>query len=123
VDIHGPEQKSRPTRLTGSDALRLHFTLACGLALCAAAFIFELKRALGGNSFSWTYVVEWPIFGGFGIYAWWTLLQGKDHGLRKSSKEQILHVEAQPDEALDAWNDYLQTMEAKEGPEEPGQAE
>ena len=35
-------------------------------------------RALGGNSFSWVYVFEWPIFAGFAVYMWWNLLHGTD---------------------------------------------
>jgi uncharacterized iron-regulated membrane protein len=54
-------------------AWRAHVYLALGLALCAAAFVFELRRALGGNGLSWAYVFEWPLLGAFGVYAWWRL--------------------------------------------------
>jgi hypothetical protein len=120
VNIPGPEENPGPTRLTGSDARRLHFTLACGLALCVAAFIFELSRALAGHSFSWLYVVEWPIFAAFGIYAWWALLQGRDRVPRVSSKDPVSDGGAEPDERLDAWNLYLQSMAADEEHDEPG---
>lgn len=115
----GPEREFRsavePTRLTGSDALRLHLTLAAGLAICIAAFVIELLRALGGHSFSWMYVFEWPLFAGFAVYMWWNLLQGNDR-VRRTSSNKAAHVsEDTPDEGLDAWNLYLQVMEAAEG--------
>jgi hypothetical protein len=63
-----------PTRVRGSEALRLHLTLAASLALCAGAFWFELGRALGGNALSWAYVFEWPLLGVFAVYMWWKFL-------------------------------------------------
>jgi hypothetical protein len=109
-----PEPPSESTRLTGSDALRLHLILAGGLAICVSAFIVELMRALGGHSFSWLYVFEWPIFAGFAIYMWWSLLQGHDQA-PSSSKRPSPHPPDAPDEDLQAWNLYLQVMEAAEG--------
>ena len=70
-------------RLRGADAVRLHLTLGVGLAVCAAAFVFEMSRALGGNTLSWAYVFEWPIFAVFAVYMWWNLLHGQD-GARRS---------------------------------------
>jgi hypothetical protein len=104
-----------PTRLTGADAHRLHLTLAGGLAICLAAFVIELLRALGGHSFSWMYVFEWPLFAGFAIYMWWNLLQGNDRVHRRSSRQPTPALESGSDEGLDAWNLYLQVMEAAEG--------
>jgi hypothetical protein len=88
------------------------------LALCIGAFIVELWRALGGNSFSWMYVFEWPLFAGFAIYMWWILLQGNDR-VPRASKEAAPGPATYPDEDLNAWNLYLQVMEAAEG-EDPG---
>ncbi len=124
-------------RLTGGDAVRLHVTLAAGLALCISAFCFELLRALGGHAFSWMYVFEWPLFAGFAIYMWWNLLQGNDRrrpsagdgdgpaGPQRSAgsapgARQTAAV-ADPagpngpgDRDLDAWQRYLRQMEAAE---------
>jgi hypothetical protein len=50
---------------------RTHLALVAGLAFCALAFWFELRRALGGNELSWAYVFEWPLLAAFGVYAWW----------------------------------------------------
>jgi hypothetical protein len=124
VALSGPHEKRRPavkpTRLAGSDALHLHLTLAGGLAICVGAFVVELLRALGGHSFSWLYVFEWPVFAGFAVYMWWNLLQGHDRIPRSSSNEPPQDPGAEGDESLQAWNLYLQVMEAAEG-EEPGQ--
>jgi len=127
-----------PGRLRGADAFRLHLTLALGLALCISAFIFEVFRALGGNTLSWAYVFEWPIFAGFAIYMWWNLLHGDDGSSRKrkaatrtSTTGQVAQQPAGPaveeDEDLAAWEAYLRTMEADEARQsesesEPGQS-
>jgi hypothetical protein len=89
--------------------------LAGGLAICVGAFIIELMRALGGHSFSWLYVFEWPIFAGFAIYMWWNLLQGNDRVPRGASTSSPRRPEDEPDEGLEEWNLYLQVMEAAEG--------
>jgi hypothetical protein len=119
VASSGPKGQTRsavhPARLTGRDAFRLHLTLAGGLVLCVGAFIIELLRALGGHSFSWMYVFEWPLFAGFAVYMWWNLLQGNDRVSRPSSKNHSLRSNGVPDGDLDAWNIYLKVMEAAEG--------
>lgn len=76
-------------RLRGASALRLHLSLLAGLALCAAAFKFELSRAIGGNSLSWAYVGEWPFFAGFGIYFWWFIFSGKERRPRKGNNATV----------------------------------
>lgn len=105
-----------PVRLTGRDALRLHLTLTVGLTVCCAAFAFELWRALRGHAFSWLYVFEWPIFGAFGIYMWWNLLQGNDRVRRPSRKPSQSRAATPPDEELEAWNRYVRLVEADEEP-------
>jgi hypothetical protein len=110
-----PQATVQPTRLAGSDAFRLHVTLAGGLAICITAFIIELLRALSGHSFSWLYVFEWPIFAGFAIYMWWSLLQGHDRVPRSTSERNVPDPGTASDEGLQAWNLYLQVMEAEDG--------
>jgi hypothetical protein len=38
------------------------------IPVCIFMSIFELDRALGGNTRSWAYVPEWAIFAGFILY-------------------------------------------------------
>jgi hypothetical protein len=101
----------RPVRLTGKDAFWLHFTLVAGLIVCLGAFAFELWRALGGHTFSWMYVFEWPLFAAFAIYMWWNLLQGNDRVQRPSTKPST-DTAVPPDEDLEAWNRYVRRIEA-----------
>jgi hypothetical protein len=125
-----------PGRLRGADAFRLHLTLVLGLALCISAFIFEVFRALGGNTLSWAYVFEWPIFAGFAIYMWWNLLHGSDGSSRSRklatrapSTDQVPEQPVRPavdddkDEDLAAWEAYLRSMEADEARQSQSEAE
>lgn len=56
---------------------RTHALLVAGLALCAAAFWFELGRAERGNTLSWAYVFEWPLLAVFAVYIWWRVQHGE----------------------------------------------
>ena len=125
-DRSGPtDPQDRSRRLRGSEALRLHFTLVAGLALCVAAFVFEISRALGGNTLSWAYVFEWPIFAVFALYMWWNLLHGQD-GSRSKRRTRTPAAVTDPSGAaasaadasdgadLLAWQAYLAGMEAEE---------
>jgi hypothetical protein len=100
------------TRLTGAEAMRLHLTLAGGLALCAAAFWFEVRRALGGNELSWAYVFEWPLFAGFAVYMWWQTLHQNRRRQRANSAPKVVapeHVEM-----LRNWQAHVRDMAAAE---------
>ncbi len=123
-------------RLRGADAIRLHLTLAAGLIVCIGAFVTEVIRALDGNTLSWAYVFEWPIFAGFALYMWWNLLHGQDGvrrprprrdggvgpdgdgGGRKRVDAPAGHEDGDAvhadDADLRAWQEYLRTMEADE---------
>jgi hypothetical protein len=98
------------------DSFRIHLGLFLAELLCIPAFVFELKRALGGNTLSWAYVVEWPVLGLYAIYMWRKLLgevhreqRGED---REVNRAQATHVEEEDDPQLKAWNDYLATLHA-----------
>ena len=53
--------------MTGSTRGTFKINLGLFLAelICIPAFVFELDRALGGNTLSWAYVFEWPLLGGY----------------------------------------------------------
>ncbi len=108
-----PATSQHPVRLTGKDAFWLHFTLTAGLIVCCGAFAFELSRALGGHTFSWMYVFEWPLFGAFAIYMWWNLLQGNDR-VRRPSGKPAQRAPVIPDEESEAWERYVRQLEAED---------
>ena len=85
------------------------FRITVGLFLaeliCIPTLIFELKRALGGNTRSWAYVLEWPLLGLYAVYMWHKLLQ-EEHG--DSSRRPVVFDEEDPQ--LDAWNAYLASV-------------
>ena len=135
----GPPPGPAPTpgRLHGADAVRLHATLVVGLSICIAAFVFEVMRALGGNSLSWAYVFEWPIFAVFAIYMWWNLLHGTDGSRRTSHRRRDSGgrddgATSEPartggapvgsdDPGLRAWQEYLRKLDADESDRVAGQ--
>ncbi|TDC76256.1 hypothetical protein E1193_24175 [Micromonospora sp. KC606] len=43
---------------------------------------WQISRAASGNTLSWAYAVEWPIFAGFVVFVWWRevrhALRGRD---------------------------------------------
>jgi hypothetical protein len=41
---------------------------------CAVAAWWQVGRAMQGNQYSYLYSVEWPVFGGSGIFCWWAML-------------------------------------------------
>jgi hypothetical protein len=125
-------------RVHGAAAAKLHATLAVGLTICVVAFVIEVGRALGGNSLSWAYVFEWPIFAVFAVYMWWNLLHdpdgrgrpgrtpddrgpADDGGVRPGA-DTVGAVPQRVDPELAAWQAYLRDMEAAEAddPDGPG---
>lgn len=98
-------------RLAGSDAVKLHLTLAVGLALCGVAFVFELGRALGGNSLSWAYVFEWPLFAVFAVFMWWSTLHQSRPRRHKDRRPTVAPEHVQ---MLKAWQDHRRQLAATE---------
>ena len=100
-------------RLRGKAALRIHVGLVLCLVICIGIGAFELTRALGGNTLSWAYVVEWPVLAGFGIFMWWRLLNGEP--VRKApTSEKAKARQAVDDKDLAAWNAYLADLHKDE---------
>jgi hypothetical protein len=52
-------------------ALKLHFVILVVVPAFMALCIWQIDRAVGGNSLSWAYVFEWPLFAGYAVYMWW----------------------------------------------------
>jgi len=107
-------------------AVALHLTLAVVVPAFALLFLWQVRRATGGNSLSWAYVFEWPFFTGYAVYLWWKLLHetpdarrldesgpaaadGHDHPAaaddRSDPLADRLAVVATPDDAADDADD------------------
>ena len=52
-------------------AIRLHIVILIVVPAFLALCLWQVSRALGGNSLSWAYVFEWPLFAAYAIYMWW----------------------------------------------------
>ena len=110
-----PSPVDAPLKLRGAAALKAHASLAVGLALCVAAFWFEIGRAERGNSLSWAYVFEWPLLGAFAVYMWWKIL----HPGRVAKKNRTtLEPELAPEFAgmLAAWQEHQRDLSESQSP-------
>jgi hypothetical protein len=102
-------------RLTSATAIKTHLTLFVGLALCTAAFIFELGRAEGGNELSWAYVFEWPLLALFAVYMWWKLLH-PGFTFRRAREKPAIAPEYEG--MLQAWQGEVAKLETRRRAEE-----
>ncbi len=77
---------------------------------------WQLDRALSGNSLSWAYVFEWPIFAGYAIYMWWKLTHDEESDSDTTAAEDTKAAlsRATEDEELAAYNDYLAALHASD---------
>ena len=106
-----------------------------------AAFLalgwWQFSRASEGNTLSWGYTFEWPVFAGFVVFLWWREVQHELHGPAEpppppESKPQgedesggvtvgrpvrvpVAAAPAEDDPALSAYNDYLSWLAAHPG--------
>lgn len=55
-------------------ALLLHLTLVVVVPAFVGLFWWQVQRVREGNTLSWAYVFEWPIFTAYAVYLWWKLL-------------------------------------------------
>lgn len=105
--------------------LRLHLGLALAILLCGSGFGVELWRALGGNTLSWAYTVEWPFLLGYGVYMWRKLVaeekglpapgRARGPGRRSRGDARAEGRQQEEDRARAEWNRYLAALHAAEG--------
>ena len=110
----------------GPRALGLHVALLVWLAMCASAAWWQVGRAIGGNSLSFMYAVEWPVFGVLGVLGWFAMLNMESLTASKEAArreyEERMRAEAraareavkdEEDPALSAYNDHLASLATK----------
>jgi DNA-binding transcriptional regulator of glucitol operon len=102
-------------------ALKLHVVILIVVPAFLALCLWQVSRALDGNSLSWAYVFEWPIFAAYAIYMWWRFVHeaaedgspsqpaDADAGGRTDSAPAPAPSpeEAKEDAELAAYNKYL----------------
>lgn len=55
-------------------AIYLHLATVIFVPGCIVAAWWQATRAMSGNTLSYLYSVEWPIFAILGVYFWWVLI-------------------------------------------------
>ena len=112
-------------------ALKLHAVILVVVPAFLALCVWQIHRALGGNSLSWAYVFEWPLFAGYAVYMWWRFVHEaaedaagraagvrppvprRHHGAAPAARRHEAHPAtdarrgAQEDAELAAYNEYL----------------
>jgi len=97
-------------------ALKLHAVILIVVPGFTALCVWQITRALGGNSLSWAYVFEWPLFAAYAVYMWWRILHEKPDPLPTTAENgqapttaptRPADEEAPEDAELTAYNEYL----------------
>ncbi|HVB19367.1 MAG TPA: hypothetical protein VNE22_03690, partial [Acidimicrobiales bacterium] len=101
-------------------AIGLHAVLLLWIVSCALAAWWQVGRAVQGNSLSFLYAIEWPVFAVLGVLGWYALLnlekvpeeeiEARRHYEERMRQEARVAREAarvDEDPALSAYNDHL----------------
>ena len=105
-------------------AIKLHVVILIVVPAFLALCLWQISRALGGNSLSWAYVFEWPIFAAYAVYMWWRFVHeaaadtsptaaadvdadGAASATTKSAPARWRRRRKKEDAELAAYNDYL----------------
>ena len=78
-------------------ALKLHAVILILVPAFMALCIWQVTRAVGGNTLSWAYVFEWPIFAGYAVYMWWRFVHEAAEGTPPASAEHGPGGQSEPD--------------------------
>ena len=78
-------------------AIKLHVVILVIVPSFLALCFWQINRALGGNSLSWAYVFEWPIFAAYAVYMWWRFVH---EAARDTSV--VVTADAEPGGPVDA---------------------
>ena len=61
----------------------LHVLVLIVAPACFLLGLWQYHAARSGNTLSWAYTFEWPIFGLYAIYVWWRLINEKSTALAR----------------------------------------
>lgn len=61
-------------RWLSSRALALHLAVVVAVPGCLLAAWWQATQAMSGNTLSYLYAVEWPVFAALSVVGWWQLL-------------------------------------------------
>jgi DNA/RNA-binding domain of Phe-tRNA-synthetase-like protein len=86
--------------------------------MCASAAWWQVGRALEGNSLSFLYSIEWPVFAVLGVMGWFVLLNmdrvtdsqkkaREEYEAMKRAEAQAARAVEAEDPELAAYNDHL----------------
>ena len=109
---------SSPVRWLSRRSILLHLTLAVVVPACLYAAWWQANRALSGNTLSYIYSIEWPIFAGYAVFMWWKILHERPEGRpggasAESPPDRPTEAgEAADDPELAAYNRYLAGLAA-----------
>ena len=109
-------------------ALLLHIAVLAVATGCLIAAWWQLGRAREGNWVSYGYAVQWPAFAVIAFIGWWQLIHDDPEASRarraereatraadQLARRRARRVEDESPE-LRAYNDYLQTLSARNKP-------
>lgn len=101
-------------------SLGLHLALLAWIGACGLAAWWQIGRAVQGNSLSYLYAIEWPVFAVLGVLGWYALLnleriseaeiaERRDFEDRMRAQARAARAEELVDEdaTLAAYNDHL----------------
>lgn len=70
-------------------ALLWHLLLVIVAPACLYAGWWQGHRALDGNTLSWAYTVEWPVFAAVAVIGWWQLIREDPSEVEARRAERI----------------------------------
>lgn len=111
-------------RLLSPRWLAVHALALVLIAVCVALGIWQYRRASGGNTLSWAYTFEWPLFAAFVVWMWVRAV--RDHLSQERGEDPYAELRPPPikavkraatssfddDPQLAAYNEYLAWLAA-----------
>ncbi len=117
-------------------ALKLHAVILIVVPGFMALCFWQLSRALDGNTLSWAYVFEWPLFAGYAVYMWWRRVHEAPEGTpppasageaaggpdASAPADPARAAQREEDAELAAYNDYLGQLAERDRAQERDRA-